>query len=249
MDVHPPHEPVHTWAQFWIHLGTITVGLLIALGLEQGFEWMHRVHERHVLQRELHEEGERNEAALKMDFARVAALKDSLVAWHRGVDEAAAKGGGLSDPQGRNTTTGNVPLPSEAMWDSARGDRARGSAFGQADGGVFVSLPAGGAAEGPGERHGECGGGEAGAGAEISSGVLRTTGKDSAPDFSKMSVDDLKNYSAVLNREIAELDETAAMLHYFDAVNRAVLEGAESQEDIVRRVDEKRTEGGFVPTN
>ena len=80
----------------------------------------HRVHERHVLQRELHEEGERNEAALKMDFARVAALKDSLVAWHRGVDEAAAKGGGLSDPQGRSTTTGNVPLPSEAMWDSAR---------------------------------------------------------------------------------------------------------------------------------
>ena len=51
-------------------------------------------------------------------------------------------------------------------------------------------------------------------------------GKDSAPDFSKMSVDDLKNYSAVLNREIAELDETAAMLHYFDAVNRAVLDGA-----------------------
>ena len=64
-----------------------------------------------------------------------------------------------------------------------------------------------------------------------------------------MSVADLKNYSAVLNREIAELDETAVLLHYFDAVNRAVLDGADSQEDVVRRVDVERSGGAVVPTN
>jgi hypothetical protein len=53
-----------------------------------------------------------------------------------------------------------------------------------------------------------------------------------------MNTDDLKNYSAVLNREIAEMDEMAILLHYFDAVNHAVLGGAKSQEDVVRRVDE-----------
>ena len=61
MEVHAPHEPVNTWTQFWIHLGTITVGLLIALGLEHAVTSVHRVHERHELQRGLQDEGERNE--------------------------------------------------------------------------------------------------------------------------------------------------------------------------------------------
>ena len=34
MDVHAPHEPIHTWRDFFIHLITITVGLLIAISLE-----------------------------------------------------------------------------------------------------------------------------------------------------------------------------------------------------------------------
>ena len=37
LDVHMPHES-HTWKGFWIHLGTITIGLLIAISLEQGVE-------------------------------------------------------------------------------------------------------------------------------------------------------------------------------------------------------------------
>jgi hypothetical protein len=69
---------------------------------------------------------------------------------------------------------------------------------------------------------------------------FENTGKDGTPDFSKMNADDLKSYSAVLNREIAEMDEMTTLLHYFDAVNRAVLEGARSQEEVVRRVDEER---------
>lgn len=34
MEVHPPHEPIHSWRDFLLHLLTITIGLLIALGLE-----------------------------------------------------------------------------------------------------------------------------------------------------------------------------------------------------------------------
>ena len=32
MDVHPPQHPLLRWRDFWVHLGTITAGLLIALG-------------------------------------------------------------------------------------------------------------------------------------------------------------------------------------------------------------------------
>lgn len=49
LDVHPPHAPTHTWRDFFIHVGTICVGLLIAVGLEQGVEALHRTHERRDL--------------------------------------------------------------------------------------------------------------------------------------------------------------------------------------------------------
>jgi hypothetical protein len=35
LDVHPPHEAVHTWKDFCIHIIAIVIGLLIAVGLEQ----------------------------------------------------------------------------------------------------------------------------------------------------------------------------------------------------------------------
>jgi hypothetical protein len=48
IEVHPPHEPIFGWRDFFIHLATITIGLLIALSLEGCVEfWHHRslVHE------------------------------------------------------------------------------------------------------------------------------------------------------------------------------------------------------------
>jgi hypothetical protein len=44
LDVHPPHEPVHGWRDFLLHLTTITIGLLIALSLEGLVEWQHHRH-------------------------------------------------------------------------------------------------------------------------------------------------------------------------------------------------------------
>ena len=44
LDVHPPHTPTHGWRDFFIHLFTITIGLLIALSLEGLVEWRHHRH-------------------------------------------------------------------------------------------------------------------------------------------------------------------------------------------------------------
>jgi hypothetical protein len=46
LDVHPPHEGIHGVRDFLLHLLTITVGLLIALGLEATVEAWHHRHER-----------------------------------------------------------------------------------------------------------------------------------------------------------------------------------------------------------
>ncbi len=44
LDVHAPEHPVHSYRDFFLHLFTITIGLLIALGLESAVEWRHHVH-------------------------------------------------------------------------------------------------------------------------------------------------------------------------------------------------------------
>src|SRR5664279_1235216 len=35
LDVHPPTAAIHGWKDFFVHIATITIGLLIAIGLEQ----------------------------------------------------------------------------------------------------------------------------------------------------------------------------------------------------------------------
>jgi hypothetical protein len=46
LDVHPAHHAASTWRDFFIHIATIVLGLLIAIGLEQTVEHIH--HNRQV---------------------------------------------------------------------------------------------------------------------------------------------------------------------------------------------------------
>lgn len=56
MDIHKP-KAAHSWREFLVEIGTIICGILIALSLEQGVEWLHRQREvaetREALKREL----------------------------------------------------------------------------------------------------------------------------------------------------------------------------------------------------
>src|ERR1039458_9388935 len=93
IDVHAAHGGIHTWKDFWIHLGAITLGLLIAISLEQSAEWVHHRHERPQLEEDL-----RSEAASNHDSAVIdVAIYDKVIAWlleiQRGGDAARASGG------------------------------------------------------------------------------------------------------------------------------------------------------------
>ena len=59
MEVHPPHGSVHSVKDFMVHLLAITIGLLIALGLESSVEWVHHRHlaqeARENILREIHD--------------------------------------------------------------------------------------------------------------------------------------------------------------------------------------------------
>lgn len=58
MEVHPPEHGIHSWREFFVHMGTIVLGLLIAIALEQSVEALHRRHERADLREALHGESE-----------------------------------------------------------------------------------------------------------------------------------------------------------------------------------------------
>jgi hypothetical protein len=60
LDVHPPHSSVHGWRDFFIHIATIVIGLLIAVGLEQTVEFFHHRREVKETRETLKQEREEN---------------------------------------------------------------------------------------------------------------------------------------------------------------------------------------------
>jgi len=68
LDVHPPHNPTHTWRDFFIHIATIVVGLLIAVGLEQIVEHIHQHYELRELRESLDRERDANKRAIQQDI-------------------------------------------------------------------------------------------------------------------------------------------------------------------------------------
>ena len=45
IEVHSPHQPVHSWKDAFIHVAIIVVGLLIAVGLDRMVEFFHHQHQ------------------------------------------------------------------------------------------------------------------------------------------------------------------------------------------------------------
>lgn len=71
MDVHAPHESVHSWKDFAIHLTVVTIGLFIALMLEAGVEYWHHRHVVAEARRNIREELRTNHEAALDDIQRL----------------------------------------------------------------------------------------------------------------------------------------------------------------------------------
>ena len=126
MEVHPPHQPLHTWKDFWIHLGTITIGLLLAIGLEQSVEALHHRHQRHQLQEDLRTEAEQNRQLILHDLR----MTETEPWFEQALSAAAAAGKGaevsfvLPPPPCLAGSVGTAEVryfaPSQAVWTTAR---------------------------------------------------------------------------------------------------------------------------------
>jgi hypothetical protein len=79
LDVHAPHQAVHSWTAFFVHIAAISIGLLLALGLEATVGWVHHRHQAHQARELLRQEADRNRLILKDDMR----LGDAVESNHR----------------------------------------------------------------------------------------------------------------------------------------------------------------------
>jgi hypothetical protein len=79
IEVHSPHERISGFRDFLLHLLTITIGLLIALGLEGCVEWWHHRNLRNEADARLHQEITDNQKELAATRSAVAKERENLI--------------------------------------------------------------------------------------------------------------------------------------------------------------------------
>jgi len=118
LDVHPPHEPVHSWRDFLLHILTITIGLLIALGLEAGVEAIHHHHIVKETRESIRQEVEENQKVIAFDQRYLTSNANTLrqniaILTQLKAHPNQSPAPHLNFPWGWNS-------PSAAAWDTAR---------------------------------------------------------------------------------------------------------------------------------
>lgn len=117
LDVHAPEHRVSGARDFFVHLFTITVGLLIALGLENAAETLHHRHQRKEAEVNIREELESNRRLLREAGPAVREERANLLKLLAYLEERSS---GKSLPGDRAIQIGfqEAPIP-DAAWRTA----------------------------------------------------------------------------------------------------------------------------------
>ncbi|HEY4009712.1 MAG TPA: hypothetical protein VGM11_06140 [Acidobacteriaceae bacterium] len=239
IDIHAPHESAHTWADFLIHIATITVGLFIAIGLEQAVEHVHHLHQRHELEDNLRAELRSNLRRDSNDFRVLGGVRAYTLELKSAV--TARRSASLSPPAPpapNDPRRYQIPsAPSNAIWDAAKLDATINllptAEINLFHGVVlqhdltFVALDdfqhAAFALESFEERFTD------------TPGAFDMGYPAPPPSLDSMSPADLVQYETLLATYIKAIDRLVVRLHFFDRVTRAILEGATNHDDLYRR--------------
>lgn len=120
MEVHPPEHGIHNWRDFFVHIGTITIGLLIALGLEAFAEYLHHRHLLHTAELKLGNELHDNRALIAGDERALDRTQHQLEQHLLALQAAQSHHPSVDNPAIHWEWNG----PQSAAWDTARDDGA-----------------------------------------------------------------------------------------------------------------------------
>jgi hypothetical protein len=242
LDVHPPHAPTHTWKDFFIHIATITVGLVIAIGLEQSVEAVHHLHQRHQLEAKLRNELRGNLTVDEKDFQTFEGIRAYLNELKTAVstrEHGAAQPS--SPPAASDTRREQIPIaPSIAVWNAAKLDATvtlLPSHEIDMYNGVILQHDLLFDALNDFQR----------SAFELESFEERFVDSQGAfdmgyrappPNLGTMTQAELTEYESRLATYIKAVDRIVVRVHFFDVTARAILDGATSREDVRRRLTE-----------
>ena len=114
MEVHPPEHGIHSWRDFLVHMGTITLGLLIALGLEAAVEALHRHHQMQEARERIDHEIAGNRGVIAKDRDN---MKQAMERTRGNINVLDAPG----DPDTTKLHFGwTWEDPQNSAWDTAR---------------------------------------------------------------------------------------------------------------------------------
>jgi hypothetical protein len=117
MEIHPPEHGIHSWREFLVHMATIVLGILIAIGLEQTVEWVHHRHQREQLNADLRDDIHSVMAADAVDVQRGAEMRAYMVALREAVD---ARRAGVPAKYVQKLGNVNLMHPRMASWEAAK---------------------------------------------------------------------------------------------------------------------------------
>jgi len=121
LDVHPAHHAASSWKEFFVHIATIVLGLLIAVGLEQAVEYFHHRREVAEVREELRGEREANKKSFTSETTHwrweTAELENNLMVLaylqkHPGTPDEKLPGSLVWFHESSSS--------SQAVWDAAK---------------------------------------------------------------------------------------------------------------------------------
>lgn len=239
LDIHPPHHAATTWRDFFIHIATITIGLFIAIGLEQTVEAIHHLHQCHQLEERLREELRGNLDKDEEDFRKFAQIRAYILELKSAVvARRTGKPSPPSPPAATDTRRQQIPrAPSIAMWEAAKLDATISllptpeinlyNGVVLQHGLTFVAINdfqhAAYALQSFEERFVD------------SPGAFDMGYPAPPPNLDTMSSAELAEYESLIAAYIKAIDRLVVRIHFFDRTARAILDGATDRNDLNRR--------------
>ena len=235
IDIHPPHHAATTRRDFFIHLSTVVLGILIAIGLEQSVEALHHRHQRHQLEEDLHAEMRMNNEYLSRDFDYLVATRDWAANQAQAIQSAIATHTTshlVYQPPPRNFDL--YVLPNDSVWQHA------------SESGTAALLPREEAQSYTllyrfrsrlfdtykqlfDARY-----------VVIASGLRFSSGHNPQPDFSRMTPAQLDEFSTALSKEATALNTNIVFCGFMAGAQQALLDGAHTEAEIVRAMTDSR---------
>jgi len=121
LDVHARHLSIHTWKDFLMHIATITIGLLIAVGLEQSVEVLHHRHQREQLEEQMRGVFETNLRRSERTFKQLKAQHAYLVQLRTAISARLKGQPAMAAPPANDERMAAFPtFPSLAPYEAAK---------------------------------------------------------------------------------------------------------------------------------